>query len=83
MSAFNAPDTTWCPECQRERVNCVHLSDQKIATDGGQHDPDRDKELADHLEAALEAAENQEAHYHIRAALQQPAVQRGEVENEL
>lgn len=27
MSAgwIDLPDTEWCPECQRERVSCVHL----------------------------------------------------------
>lgn len=33
-----------------------------------------------HLEAALEAAENDDVRYHVRAALQYDAVERGEIE---
>ena len=37
MSVWESPDEAeWCPECQRERISCVHQSEeQPIATDGG------------------------------------------------
>lgn len=39
MTAFDAPDTTqWCPDCQRERLNCRHLDDPTATTDGGRDD---------------------------------------------
>lgn len=40
---------------------------------------DPNQTIAAHLERALEAAEDAEAKRHIREALQQPAIERGEL----
>lgn len=35
MSAFDPPaNTTWCPECARERVSCRHLDADALRADG-------------------------------------------------
>lgn len=35
MSAFKPPvNTTWCPECARERVSCRHLDADALRADG-------------------------------------------------
>lgn len=35
MSAFDPPtDTTWCPDCARERVSCRHLEADPLRADG-------------------------------------------------
>lgn len=39
-----------------------------------------DRDVAKLLEAALEEAEDERVQYHVRQALQQPAIRRGEVE---
>lgn len=36
MSAFDTPDAAeFCPECQRERLSCVHMNDEDLRADGG------------------------------------------------
>lgn len=43
MSVWESPEEAeWCPECQRERINCVHQSTQEVVADGGQ-EVDRDE----------------------------------------
>lgn len=66
MSAFRTPETSWCPECQRERINCSHQNGDLVA-DGG---TDYEWPIEDHLEAALEQAQDDEVREHIRRALQ-------------
>lgn len=54
------PSTTWCPECQRERVSCAHLDG--VATDGGElvdadKTPDEGVGRMDYQERAEELVE--------------------------
>lgn len=71
-----------CDTCGYDPAFEEYADDPELVFDGGRVVDREEWSAADHLEAALEKADSRGIRFHVRAALQYRAYERGEIEDE-